>query len=65
MVPLDIITLTPEEYDNRTALAAEYASKAKSFTPAERPGSKHALIFYRSRPLVIPPSRADNEDRMS
>jgi predicted nucleotidyltransferase len=29
MVPLDIITLTPEEYDNRTSLAAEYAHEGK------------------------------------
>jgi predicted nucleotidyltransferase len=25
MVPLDIITMTPEEYENRTALGAEYS----------------------------------------
>jgi hypothetical protein len=25
MVPLDIITLTPEEYEYRTSFAAEYA----------------------------------------
>jgi uncharacterized protein len=25
MVPLDIITMTPEEYENRTSIVAEYA----------------------------------------
>jgi hypothetical protein len=25
MVPLDIITMTPEEYENKTTLMAEYA----------------------------------------
>ncbi|RPH85276.1 MAG: nucleotidyltransferase domain-containing protein [Desulfobacteraceae bacterium] len=29
MVPLDIITLTPEEYENRTSLAAVYAHEGK------------------------------------
>jgi hypothetical protein len=29
MVPLDIITLTPEEYENRTSLATEYAREGK------------------------------------
>jgi predicted nucleotidyltransferase len=29
MVPLDIITLTPEEYENRTSLAAEYAREGE------------------------------------
>jgi predicted nucleotidyltransferase len=29
MVPLDIITLTPEEYENRTSLMAEYAHEGK------------------------------------
>lgn len=29
MVPLDIITITPEEYEERTSLVAEYASNGK------------------------------------
>jgi predicted nucleotidyltransferase len=29
MVPLDIITLTPEEYENRTSLMAEYAHEGE------------------------------------
>jgi predicted nucleotidyltransferase len=29
MVPLDIITLTPEKYENRTSLAAEYAREGE------------------------------------
>jgi hypothetical protein len=29
MVPLDIITLTPEEYENRTSLAAAYAHEGE------------------------------------
>ena len=29
MVPLDIITMTPEEYENRTSLAAEYAHEGE------------------------------------
>ncbi len=29
MVPLDIITMTPEEYENKTFLMAEYANKGE------------------------------------
>lgn len=29
MVPLDIITMTPEEYENRTSLIAEYAHEGE------------------------------------
>lgn len=29
MVPLDIITLTPEEYENKTSLMAEYAHEGE------------------------------------
>ncbi|MFH2044937.1 MAG: nucleotidyltransferase domain-containing protein [Pseudomonadota bacterium] len=29
MVPLDIITITPEEYENKTSLIAEYAHTGK------------------------------------
>lgn len=29
MVPLDIITMTPEEYENKTSLMAEYANKGE------------------------------------
>jgi predicted nucleotidyltransferase len=29
MVPLDIISMTPEEYENRTSLAAEYAHEGE------------------------------------
>lgn len=29
MIPLDIITITPEEYEDRTSLAAEYAIGGK------------------------------------
>ncbi len=29
MVPLDIITMTPEEYDNKTTLMAEYAHEGE------------------------------------
>jgi hypothetical protein len=29
MVPLDIITMTPEEYKDRTSLAAEYAHEGE------------------------------------
>jgi uncharacterized protein len=29
MVPLDIITMTPEEYENRTSLATEYAHEGE------------------------------------
>lgn len=29
MVPLDIITMTPEEYENKTTLMAEYAHEGE------------------------------------
>jgi predicted nucleotidyltransferase len=29
MIPLDIITMTPEEYENRTSLMAEYAPQRR------------------------------------
>ncbi len=29
MVPLDIITMTPEEYENKTSLMAEYAQEGE------------------------------------
>jgi len=29
MVPLDIITMTPEEYEKRNSLAAEYAHEGE------------------------------------
>lgn len=33
MVPLDIITITPEEYENKTSLIAEYAHMGKIIYP--------------------------------
>jgi predicted nucleotidyltransferase len=34
MIPLDIITLTPEEFESETSLIAEYAKKGEVLFPA-------------------------------
>jgi hypothetical protein len=35
MIPLDIITLTPEEFESGTSLIAEYAKKEKYYLQLE------------------------------
>jgi len=34
MIPLDIITMTPEEFESETSLVAEYAKRGKVLFPA-------------------------------
>lgn len=52
MVPLDIITMTPEEYENKTSLMAAYAREGGSLPPGKSRKEPYGRICARRRGYI-------------